>query len=57
MAVEAVNRQAYERSGNIELFSLLDCGIDDMEQGRELPLDDAFLKISELRGSRRNGRV
>lgn len=57
MAVEAVNRQAYERSGNIELFSLLDCGIDDMEQGRELPLDDAFLKISELRDSRRNGRV
>ena len=36
---------------------ILDRGIDDMEAGRELPLDEAFQKISELRTIRRNARV
>lgn len=36
---------------------LLDRGIDDMEAGRELSLDDAFKKISELRDARRNARL
>lgn len=57
MAVAALNRKVYERNEHKELFALLDRGIDDMEQGRELPLDEAFQKISELRDSRRNGRV
>lgn len=38
------------------LFRMLDRGIDDMEAGHELPLDEAFQKISELRDSR-NGKV
>lgn len=32
---------------------MLDQGIDDMENGRELPLDEAFIKITELRNMRR----
>lgn len=28
------------------LFAMLDKGIDDMEEGRELPLEEAFLTIS-----------
>ena len=28
-------------------------GIDDMEAGRELPLEDAFQRIAELRNERR----
>lgn len=38
-------------------LQMLDRGIDDMEAGRELPLDEAFQKITELRGIRRNARV
>lgn len=34
--------------------NLLDLGIDDMEAGRELPLDEAFQKITEMRDQRRN---
>ena len=36
---------------------MLDRGIDDMEAGRELPLEDAFRKITELRDARRNARI
>lgn len=57
MAVTALNRQAFDCKEYKDLFALLDRGIDDMEQGRELPLEEAFQKISELRDSRRNGRV
>lgn len=39
------------------LLRMLDRGIDDMESGRELPLDEAFEKITELRNIRRNARV
>ena len=38
---------------NKSLLSMLDRGIDDMESGRELPLDEAFEKITELRNIRR----
>ena len=31
--------------------------IDDMEAGRELPLTEAFVKITELRNRRRNAEV
>ncbi len=37
-----------------KLLSMLGRGIDDMESGRELPLEDAFQKITELREARRN---
>ena len=38
-------------------YRMLDRGIDDMEAGRELPLEDAFRKITELRDARRNARI
>ena len=41
-------------SGNRQLLRSLDRGIDDMEAGRELPLDEAFAKIRELREVRRH---
>lgn len=40
-----------------DLLQMLDRGIDDMEAGRELPLDEAFSKITELRDIRRNARA
>lgn len=39
------------------LFRVLDRGIDDMEAGHELPLDEAFQKISELRDRRRSAKA
>lgn len=39
------------------LLKMLDRGIDDMEEGRELPLGEAFDKITELRNVRRNARA
>lgn len=41
---------------NNHLLRMLDRGIDDMEAGRELPLEDAFRKITELRDARRNAK-
>lgn len=35
------------------LFQMLDSGIADMKAGRELPLADAFQRITELREQRR----
>ncbi len=40
-----------------DLLQMLDRGIDDMEAGRELPLDEAFQKITELRDIRRNAKA
>ena len=40
-----------------DLLQMLDRGIDDMEAGRELPLDEAFQKITALRDIRRNARA
>ncbi len=42
---------------NKSLLRMLDRGIDDMEAERELLLDEAFEKITELRNLRRNARV
>lgn len=39
------------------LMRMLDRGIDDMEAGKELPLDEAFQKIRELRDNRRSARA
>ncbi len=36
------------------LVQALDRGIDDMETQRELPMGEAFQKITELRNNRRN---
>lgn len=46
-----------EKKDEIKLFQLLDRGIDDMEAGRELPLDEAFQKINELRERRGSATV
>ncbi len=43
--------------GEEYLMRMLDRGIDDMEAGKELPLDDAFQKIRELRDNRRSARA
>ena len=32
-------------------------GIDDMEAGRELPLEEAFQRITELRNERRHAGI
>ena len=42
---------------NNHLLRMLDRGIDDMKAGRELPLEDAFCKITDLRDVRRNARI
>lgn len=51
------NRVRDDLHGNENLMRMLDRGIDDMEAGRELPLDEAFQKITELRDKRRNARA
>ena len=48
-----VNLEAADK----ELLGMLDRGIDDMESGRELPLEDAFEKVTELRNIRRDART
>ena len=56
MAVLA-NETAYvDLEDDKALQNALDCGIDDMEAGRELPLDEAMKKITELRDVRRNAK-
>lgn len=50
------SNQIHVKQDNKELFRMLDRGIDDMESGRELPLEEAFEKITELRNVRRNAR-
>lgn len=46
-----------KKQNETNLFTMLDRGIDDMEAGRELPLEEAFQKISELRETRRRART
>ena len=41
-----------DKQTQMNFFRMLDRGIDDMEAGRELPLEEAFQKISELRNTR-----
>ena len=41
----------------IDIFRLLDRGLDDMEEKRELPVDEAFEMITKLRTARRNERA
>lgn len=57
MAWKEANKRAMERQEENNFLHLLDRGIDDMEAGRELPLEEAFQKIDELRTIRRNARA
>lgn len=51
------NRGKETLQENEYLTRMLDRGIDDMEAGRELPFNEAFQKIRELRDERRNARA
>lgn len=42
---------------NKELIRLLDRGIDDMEDGRELPLDEALNAVDRLVERRKRARA
>ena len=48
--------QANTQQDQKALLRMLDRGIDDMEAGREMPIEEAFRKISELRYMYRMGR-
>ena len=49
--------QADTQQDHEALLKMLDRGIDDMEVGREMPLEEAFEKVTELRNMRRNARA
>jgi predicted transcriptional regulator len=51
--IQEINKRNLNES---HLLRLLDRGIDDMEAGRALPLDEAFEKITDLRNKRRDAR-
>ena len=57
MAVLTEEKTYVDFDKNENLRSALDRGIDDMEDGRELPLDKAMKKITELRNIRRDARL
>lgn len=57
MELAARNKQQDEQYNRNDVLGMLDRGIDDMEAKRELPIEDAFQKITELRDIRRNARV
>ena len=57
MELSLNNNQISAKKDGDKLFRMLDRGIDDMESGRELPLDEAFERITELRNMRRNARA
>lgn len=57
MAVLTEEKMYVDFDKNENLRSALDRGIDDMEAGRELPLDKAMKKITELRNIRRYARL
>lgn len=57
MELAARNKQQDEQYGRNDVLGMLDRGIDDMEARRELAIEEAFQKITELRDIRRNARV
>lgn len=57
MDLVVTDKQIMENQDKDKLLRMLDRGIDDMEAGRELPLEEAFEKITELRNMRRSARA
>ena len=57
MEAALIINQINIQQDNETLLRMLDRGIDDMEAGREMPLEEAFEKITELRNMRRNARA
>lgn len=47
----------YASCENSYLLHMLDRGIDDMESGKEFSLEEAFLKVTELRDVGRNAGI
>ena len=57
MVQTGMDKEKLYKSEENNVLRMLDRGIDDMEAGRELPLEEAFQKINELRAIRRDARV
>ena len=57
MDTALTNRKKDTSQRDEYLTRMLDRGIDDMEAGKGLPLDEAFQKIRELRDNRRSARA
>lgn len=57
MAYALQDEKVNETINYEKMLKMLDRGIDDVEAGRELPLTEAFVKITELRNRRRNAEV
>lgn len=57
MAYALQDEKVRDTTSHERLLKKLDRGIDDMEARRELPLTEAFVKITELRNKRRNAEV
>lgn len=57
MAYALQDEKVNETINHDKMLRMLDRSIDDMEAGRELPLTEAFVKITELRNRRRNAEV
>lgn len=57
MAILTAKKKYVDWEEDKSLQSALDRGIDDMESERELPLNEAMKKITELRNIRRNARI
>ncbi len=57
MAYALQDEKVNETINYNKMLKMLDRGIDDMEAKRELPLTEAFVKITELRNRRRNAEV
>lgn len=57
MDTALTNRKKDMSQGDEYLMRMLDRGIDDMEAEKELPIDEAFQKIRELRDNRRSARA
>lgn len=56
-ATVKTDKRVFDQQDRTYVLDMLDRGIDDMEMGRELPLDKAFEKITELRDKRRYERA
>ena len=57
MEAALIINQINIQQDNETFLRMLDRGIDDMEAGREMSLEEAFEKITELRNMRRNARA
>ena len=54
--IEAILNDADVVQEDIDLYSALDKGIEDMKNGRTLPLEEAFEMITELREKHRQSK-